>query len=90
MFKLFSAVFIVAQCFAICASDADSCDEPKPLFGRVIAVCGNHMINYVGDEHFEVLGINSVKSRFELANCSNGGNRKELIFQSNSVGGTLL
>ncbi|AGP40958.1 hypothetical protein BE04_49705 [Sorangium cellulosum] len=68
---------------------ASACAHPRPLFGKVVAVCGDQMIAYVGDETVEILGVKTTSSRFELAYCSNGGGRKPLSLETNSEGFTL-
>jgi hypothetical protein len=65
---------------------AGPCDSPKPIFGKILATCGDQMITYVGDQKLKVLGVNVIKSEFELAYCENGGGRKSLNLQTNSEG----
>ncbi|MDC3983074.1 hypothetical protein [Polyangium jinanense] len=71
------------------APAADACAHPRPIFGRVVAVCGDQMITYVGDEKLTILGVPTTTSRFELAYCSTGGGRKPLYLETNSEGFTL-
>lgn len=90
MLKLFTVTIIAAQLASTSLAYADGdCANPKPIFGKVIATCGDQMITYVGDGVSQVLGIKATTSRFELAYCSNGGGRKPLILETNSEGLSL-
>lgn len=84
-------IIILLSCWALARSAAadDSCKSPSPLFGKIVAICGDQMITYVGDQQKEILGIPTTTSRFELAYCSTGGGRKGLSMESHSAGYVL-
>jgi hypothetical protein len=87
MTKSLKVLAIVSQilfCANVLASG--SCDTPKPIYGKILAICGDQMVTYVGDQKLKVLGVNTTKSEFELAYCEEGGGRRSLNLQTNSEG----
>lgn len=82
MAKFLSLVTLIALTSAAKA-DGD-CQNPQPIFGKIVAVCGNQMITYVGNEERKVLGIKTIKSQFELVYCSNAADRTRLNLDINS------
>jgi len=70
------------------AAPADSCKNPAPLFGRIVAICGERMITFVGTEKVKILGVRVSKSVFELVHCEHGL-RIPLALSTNSEGYTL-
>lgn len=82
-------VFTGSTSLAAEAPEGNPCDHPQPIFGRIVAICGDQMILYTGDQRVGILGVQTTTSRFELAYCSTGGGRKTLHLQTNSEGYTL-
>ena len=84
-----NTIFVIALSWLflpLLANANDSCKTPSPLFGKIVAICGDQMITYVGDQQKEILGVPTTTSRFELAYCSTGGGRKPLNMETNSNG----
>jgi len=71
------------------APAANPCNNPQPLFGKIVATCGDQMITFVGTQKLKVLGVRVSKSVFEFANCESGGGRYELNLSTNSEGYTM-
>ena len=62
------------------------CANPNPLHGKIMAICGNQIVAYVGNEKVQILGLKTVTSRFELVSCQDGGDRKDLYMKTHSEG----
>jgi len=91
MSKFLTMIAILGQSVLISNAIASGpCDAPKPIFGKIVAICGNQMITYVGDQKTKILGVDVTKSEFELAYCESGGGRKPLNFETNSEGYRLI
>lgn len=84
--KIIIIIAIGCGSLSLTANAIGSCKTPSPLFGKIVAICGDQMITYVGDQQKEILGIPTTTSRFELAYCSTGGGRKPLQMETNSNG----
>lgn len=80
---------IFCMILAGASSGTWACETPNPIFGQVVAICGDQMVTYLGDEKVEVLGVETTNSQFELAYCSTGGGRKALFIQTHSEGFNL-
>jgi hypothetical protein len=93
--KILLAILILNFSMTAMASEpatmpaANPCKNPQPLFGRIVAICGERMITFVGTQKVKVLGVRVSKSVFEMAYCENGGGRVELNLSTNSEGYTL-
>ena len=83
---LISLLTICMNAGATSAEPPGPCANPQPIFGKIIATCGDQMITYIGKERAEILGVKTVTSRFELAYCSEGGGRRALDLEVNSEG----
>lgn len=75
LLSLSALIFLSLAAAGAQANSSTGCTNPKPLFGKILATCGDQMLTYVGDQRIKTLGISTTTSRFELAFCENGGGR---------------
>lgn len=64
----------------------EPCTAPQPEFGKALAICGDWVLTYVGDDSFKVFGVQVRKSQFELVARCGSGTRYSLDVSQNSEG----
>lgn len=84
LFVAFASLLMVATARASVSQAV--CANPNPLYGKIVAICGNQIVTYIGNEKVQILGLKTVTSRFELVFCQEGGDRKDLYMKTNSEG----